>query len=401
LDPSVIIETLHGPTKMNPLSRSLPARFLLPVLAAVLSACGETAAPAHTALPPSAEPQTTPAAAPTNSLPATDVVGPAITPTIPPSAPMPGLVYTTLVQNRGMMGPWIVERDGRGKQLGNKPDPVLSPDRGLVVFTQDGDIWLMDLLTGVEKNITNTYDIVEDYCQWWPARPGLIVFHYKPRGDDSEAAGYLARIKSDGSNYYILDGQTASVSQAALSPDGQSIAYDRDGQPWIFTFGEGRKPILPQSFPETFGIAADPEWSPDSRRIAWQLYGLSDGAGESSATAILDLDTMTVSLFHRHPLAAGSDTSGDHLAWSPDGEWLAMANPAERTDDGQPTLWILSTDGGEEFRIGAGDFPVWSPDGATLIYQAQTGVLAVKPGNWLPFPVTLPHTARVIDWVTF
>jgi Tol biopolymer transport system component len=78
-----------------------------------------------------------------------------------------------------------------------------------------------------------------------------------------------------------------------------------------------------------------------------------------------------------------------------------MANPAERTDAGETTLWVIQPDGSEEVRLGAGDFPVWSPDGSTLAFQTKDGVFAVKPGNWLPFPVTLPDTARVIDWVVF
>ena len=377
------------------------ARLLFLGLTAALAGCGETAAAEPGPSLPSDDPPSTEALTPTLSLPATDVVGQAITPTIPPSEPMPGLVYTIPVENRGMMGPWIVERDNRRNQLANKPDPQLSPDRGQLAYSQDGDIWILDLLTGAEQNLTNTYDIIEDHCQWWPARPGLIIFHYRPRGSDPETAGYLARIQSDGSNYYIIDGHTASRTKAALSPDGQSIAYDRDGEPWIFTFGEGRKPALPASFTESFRLAAGPEWSPESRRIAWRLYGLTGGAGESSAAAILDLDSMTVGLFHRQLLADGSGDEGGRTAWSPGGDWLATANPEERTEEGDPSLWMIRPDGSEEIFLGPGDYPVWSPDGSTLVYASSSGVLAVQVGNWIPFSVTLPAAARIIDWVTF
>jgi len=382
------------------MTHRFPARLILPALAIVLSACGETATP-EKAILTSDDPQTTPAIIPAVTLPSTDVVGPAITQTIPPSAPMPGLVYTTLSQNKGMVGPWIVEADGRGKQLGNKPDPALSPDRSQLLYSQDGDIWLLDLLTGTEKNLTNTYDLVEEYCQWWPARPGLIVFHYRPRNDVQPAAGFLSTIKTDGSNYYILDGQIGANSPAALSPDGRSIAYDRDGQPWLFTYGAGRIPIFPGSFQEHFRIAVNPVWSPDSRQVAWQLYGLSGGADESGATAILSLDGMAVLLLHRYPITTGSGESNDHLAWSADGRWLAVANQTGLTEAGIASLWVMHPDGSEEYHLGTGDFPVWSPDGATLVYQTEDGVFAIKAGEWIPFPVTLPETARVIDWVTF
>ena len=314
---------------------------------------------------------------------------------------MPGLVYTLSDSGKGMMGPWIVERDGTLVQLANKPDPALSPDRGQLAYSRDGDIWVLDILTGVEKNLTNSYDVIEDRCQWWPARPGLIVFHYRIRGDDRYAAGYLARIQSDGTNYYIIDGQVGGHSRAALSPDGRSIVYDRDGKPWIFRFGEGRSEIPSASFPEHFGLAADPTWSPDSGRVAWLLYGLSEGSGDSTATAVLDLGGITAALLHRFPAADGNDAGSGHLAWSPDGAWLATANPSEKTDDGETTLWVMRPDGSEEIRLGAGDYPVWSPDGAMLVYQNREGVSAVKPGNWIPFTITLPASARVVDWITF
>jgi Tol biopolymer transport system component len=313
---------------------------------------------------------------------------------------MPGLVYLRNGSGATNRGLWIVQANGQLKQLSTKSDPRLSPDQTQALYGDNGDIWLEDLATGKTANLTRTNDKVEADYQWWPARPGVIAFHYQPAGDIQPMAGYLATVKTDGTNYLVLDEEVGSNSPAALSADGQTIAYDRGGQPWVYNLTGGNMPILPKSFTEKFRIAVNPAWSPDSRKIAWQLFG--DQAGEDgwSEVALLDLNTFGVTLLHRYIGHGGSDIGNYHLAWSPDGQWLAVANQAERTEDGKVSLWVMRTDGSEEHHIGGGDRPVWSPDGRTVAYYTKNGVYAVKVGDWNPFPIMLPGDALVIDWVT-
>jgi Tol biopolymer transport system component len=378
------------------------ARFFrwcpVPVLAFALSACGPRATPAEEVLVSNAS-QPAPTAAATDTLFPTDVVGPAVTPTIEPSAPMPGLVYVDLDPNTGMVGPYLVDAGGKSVQLSDKPDPVLSPDRSQLLYSGGGDIWLLDLASGKTRNITRTKDRVENYYQWWPAHPDLIVFHYQPADDVEPVAGYLATIKPDGTNYLLLDEEGRSFSPAALSPDGQSIAYDRGGQPWIYNYSGGKMPIFPKSAQQGFSIAMNPEWSPSGRQIAWQLFGMPTVEEGGSATAVLDLDMFSVSLLHRYTIVDGSGAGIYHLAWSPDGKWLAVADQSELEADGKVSLWVMRPDGGEEYHIGAGDRPIWNPDGTVLVFSTDDGTYAVKAGEWMPFAVTLPKTARVTAWV--
>jgi Tol biopolymer transport system component len=157
-------------------------------------------------------------------------------------------------------------------------------------------------------------------------------------------------------------------------------------------------PIFPKSF-TGFHIAVNPAWSPDSRRIAWQLFGIPTAQDENSALAILDLDSLSVTVLHKYPIIGGSGIGPDHLAWSPDGKWLAAANQGELAEDGKVSLWVINPDGSEEHHIASGDLPIWSPDGTILLYTDGEATFAVNTKEWKPFRVLLPEGARVIDWV--
>ncbi|MBN2085882.1 MAG: PD40 domain-containing protein [Anaerolineales bacterium] len=366
-------------------------------LAAALSACGPTATPGleKTSV---IESLSSPTNTPAETAAVTDVVGPAVSPTPAVADPLPGLVYTAPVPDKGMAGPFLVEANGESTQLSDKTAPALSSDRSRLLYLNNDDIWILDLQTGKTRNLTKTNDRLERYYQWWPSHPDLIVFHYQPADDPGPDAGYLASIKPDGTNYLLLDEEARSFSPAALSPDGQSIAYDRAGQPWVYHFAAGKMPIFPKSF-TGFHLAVNPAWSPDSRRIAWQLFGMPTEQDSGSAVGILDLDALTVTERHKYSILGGSGIGPDHLAWSPDGKWLAIANQAEFAEDGKISLWVIQPDGSEEHHLGSGDLPIWNPDGTILLYTSAAGTFAVKAGEWVPRRILLPEGAQVIDWV--
>jgi Tol biopolymer transport system component len=385
--------------KEHPMARRMSAWYLYPVMAAALCACGQaqTAAPV---LPAAAPTETAAAAVTAETAAPTDVIGPAANPTpLPPSAPPAGLVYTAPVAEKTIVGTYLVDPSGQSKLISEKAGAALSPDQTQLVCVENGDLWVQDLTAGTVKNITQTKDRTEDFPQWWPARPGLIVFSVQYVKYPGPGAGYLATIKPDGTNYLPLDEETGSLTPAALSPDGQSIAYDRAGVPWIYNYSAGTMPIFPGTFTQKYSVAVNPAWSPDSRKIAWQLFGLPGEGDGTSAVAILDLDMLTVTLIHQYPIRAGSGIGNRHLAWSPDGNWLAVANQAERAEDGKVSLWVMRPDGSEEHPLGAGDLPIWSPDGTLLLFAGADGVRGARLNEWNPFVVTLPKTATVIGWV--
>ena len=353
---------------------SIPLSILFAV---ILAACapGTPAAQLATTLPPEVTPQATmlpptatlPAAetspVPTNPPPTDTSQAPTQLPpteTETPTSQFPlGVVYTIGAGN----GLWLVGADGQPQLLSEQQYPTLSPDQQQILhsISYDGEIWLADLATGESRNLTNTPDKIEESFQWWPADPGVIVFNSRPA---ESLGGYLATINADGTDYRVLDEEIGSISPAAPSPDGQTIAFDRGGEPWLYRLDGGLEPIDFSAFGLAAGKAGFPEWFPDGKMLAWKVYG-QDG---TSGVAVLDLVQGIGVLLHPYTILGGSEMFAE-LAWSPDGQWLANADQAEIAGE-RVSLWVVRVDGSQEHYLGGrASSPVWSPDSRYLVYS--------------------------------
>jgi dipeptidyl aminopeptidase/acylaminoacyl peptidase len=123
----------------------------------------------------------------------------------------------------------------------------------------------------------------------------------------------------------VFDLQWAADPQ--VSPDGRKIAYVRTGfdvktdraQGSVWLIGADGKNEQPLSAAPTSG---SPRWSPDGTRIAY-IARAADGSAQLFMYWTASGISAPISNFTEHPSA---------LAWSPDGRWLAfiMSVPQER-----------------------------------------------------------------------
>jgi TolB protein len=223
----------------------------------------------------------------------------------------------------------------------------------------------------------------------------------------------------------------------ALSPDGAYLAFtsnrDRQWDLYLLEMASG-KIIRLTNTPQYDGA---PSWSPDGRFIAFETY-LDDNLeiailplpGEEEPIRItnhLDADFSPQWSPEGRQLAFISTRSGDREVWladlnqASDEHYLNISqnptskesSPAWAPDDNM-LVWASEENGTHDLYLwqegettqqtGSGDWPVWSPDGTTILTTVNTPnatlLTAYNVANGLIVlpPVTAPGQITGITW---
>jgi Tol biopolymer transport system component len=323
----------------------------------------------------------------------------------PDSDPIPfGLIY------QAADALWHVNVDGEAVKILEHPGdgyagPAISPDGTQVVYAEADDIWLAEIATGERRNLTQTPERRECCAQWWSNRADWIVFSSWPAEVSGPNMGFVTVIRADGTGYQVLDDEEPAFTQPAPGPDGQTVAYDRAGQPWLHRANAGPEPLAfdltayePQSDPPMRVVS--PAWSPDGTRMAWVVGGdFAALGGWRLGVGVLDLQAGTASLLHPYePVGRGGWPPAP--VWSPDGRWLVFDTWAQ---DGDETgLWVARPNGEEEHHLNCGADRTWSPDGrwvACASVPPGHGARLFEAETWETYPLDLPSDARIVAWL--
>ena len=130
----------------------------------------------------------------------------------------------------------------------------------------------------------------------------------------------------------------------------------------------------------TFGAASEgwPVWSPDGARLAWQADA-GEGPGQRVLTMEVDGDGEPEILYE-------SENQIWPRSWSPDGQWLAVAEGS--ADTGRDVYVVAVDDPATRIPIRPTPSNEWgpqfSPDGAWLAYDSDEG------GNHHVYVVSFP-----------
>lgn len=156
---------------------------------------------------------------------------------------------------------------------------------------------------------------------WRPDGSGLVF----TRGDDPNARGESPNPRSNpaGARQEIwiayLAGTSAKVADghsAAVSPDGSTLAWIRNGQVWSMPFKGSPTQLI-----HARGSAKDLRWAPDGSRLAF----VSD-RGDHTFIAVYDVHAKSLRFLDP---SVDSDQSPE---WSPDGKQIAFIRlPASPT----------------------------------------------------------------------
>ena len=323
---------------------------------------------------------------------------PSTQPTFTPVPGIPGLIYVDEV------GLWQVAGNWQPTLVaGTNSGTILSPDGQRAIYNDGGDLWIVDLDTMKERNLTRDSGRIHCCPQWWPARPGTIIFGSWPVNSDlGPTSGYLSMVRDDGRGYTILDEEVSSNALAAPSPDGQTIAYDRAGTAWLYHWESGSAPLdLTAWGLEGVQRIGGPAWSPDGRHLAWTVA--IQNPDWRIAIVVLDMEEQTAAILHPYQ-NAGRGGWFPPPRWSPDGRWLAFET--EDVDPAARGMWVVAADGSSGHYLGPGMRPFWSPDGHWLTYSGfeATGggqvpvTWLVEAGSWYTIRMELPEGATVLGW---
>lgn len=178
----------------------------------------------------------------------------------------------------------------------------------------------------------------------------------------ADAQGHAQLFRQDSPDQpprQLTDPGAPAVIDFALSPDGETIVYATQtaggaALRLIAAGGRDDRELLACPDAECSGAV----WSPDGRRLVYELRELAGGVAGSPRLYWLDLATGETL-----PLIEGDDTPGYGARFSPDGDWLSYVSPR---DEGI-VLYRLSD--GTQRLLGSrvGRPAAWRPDSAQII----------------------------------
>lgn len=243
-----------------------------------------------------------------------------------------------------------------------------APPQGRIAFAT-GDlfqIWVMNADGSDRRQLTHAHGPV--FSPAWSPDGQRIAYRDSRFGINNNDEIYV--MNADGSGQINLTKNPANDWSPAWSPDGTQIAFastrGATGLPNIFVMRADGS----QTRQLTRSEGEYPSWSPDGRHIAYA----------SSESGSYQINVMDADGSDQRPL-----TSGGHYnmypAWSPDGAAIAYDTQrdfATLTDTGagpEFEIHVMNADGSCDTRITNNAledrFPVWSPDGAYLVWTQQ------------------------------
>jgi Tol biopolymer transport system component len=162
------------------------------------------------------------------------------------------------------------------------------------------------------------------------------------------------------------------------SPDGTRILYgaDRTGVVYSVDVASGARSVFARLPGDKLAGVGQIKWSPDGARVAVASADLFivDGDGSNPRVVVHNFEP------------GGGQPGGGAVSWSPDGTRLAYSERSPGRDH-QLSITTMALDGSTQPLVtrqhvgdcfGDGCFPVWSPDGSQIAFDAKPGFFVVN-----------------------
>jgi Tol biopolymer transport system component len=319
-----------------------------------------------------------------------------VEPSIPASElePIPGMVYR--IEDEV----FIIDDQNEAARLPIWKEFSLSPTSSMALIEDAGEIWLIDVVSGEQRNLTEASEDWACCAQWWPEHSGKILYTSKRENDSFEpnVQGYLTEFDLSTGEASILINDHL-IYGFTTSPSGMKIAFHSNLGSFIYDVDEGLSAMDPTEFGFQLEIETllSPSFSPDREKLAWRTLGHFTNREElQEGTLILHLRHM--SSFLRGTYEVGPGTGYPLPArWSSSGAWLALETFLGSSND----IGIARTDVSKITWLEQARNPIWSPDNRWLAYQSmgEDEIRVVKIGDGELYSIGLPVGSQLIGWI--
>lgn len=210
----------------------------------------------------------------------------------------------------------------------------------------------------------------------------------------SDRDGSIDLYKMDlaGNNVIRLTNDSAFEMEAALSPNGDKIAYvviANGAKSYLYEIdiNGNNKRLLTSTDGEIQNIA----WSKGSgNKIAYILVKQEEPSVKEDIWIIDAMETTPTSI----PLT--TDGHSYEFDFSPDGSKIVYYSSGAGNPSG---IWVMNADGSDKHYLVDGYSPVWSSNGGQIAYRVSGGMYIISPSGGSSTLITTDYVGEIV-WST-
>lgn len=273
----------------------------------------------------------------------------------------------------GAQNIWTKSLDGQPRQITKFKDgrvlwPSISYDGKAIVFERNFAIWKLDTASGQASEVPITR-------RGAPAGPSIEHLRLTDQiqelalSPDGRKVGFVVRGEvfaasaKDGGDAARVTNSPSDESQIRWAPDSRRLAYvsDRDGTPHVFLYDFASSKEMQLTNSATGD--SSPTFSPDGKSLAFER--------DARELRVIELDSkqerlLASGIFERAPLGAVRP-----FVFSPDSKWIAFTSTSGKSFT---NVSLVPVGGGEAKQISFlanvfNNTVSWSPDGTYILFD--------------------------------